>query len=251
MSEKSDVIKVAVRNGITTLPEIRAKYNEFSEGGYVYDVLPQMLKNAGLDVRVTSGYRKAGQAGNAGNRSWHTRHGAVDIVPQGNTTFEDLEEALYRHPEISKYMMDNGYGILDESGRSADSKALMKKTGATGAHFHIGKDTAAVRNYTSRRSSMWDDNMRQVEDMISGNFPSYNPANPAAFLQPQVPQQPVQVVTETAEPLAEPEVVQTYDPQEALRQEKQENFNKFKLFLSMLGGENQNNDFLSTLSMLT
>jgi hypothetical protein len=40
-----------------------------------------MLRKAGLNIRVTSGYRPAGAAGKAGNRSWHTRHGAVDIVP--------------------------------------------------------------------------------------------------------------------------------------------------------------------------
>lgn len=33
MQEKAEMIKVAVKNGITTLPEIRAKYNEFAEGG--------------------------------------------------------------------------------------------------------------------------------------------------------------------------------------------------------------------------
>lgn len=54
------------------------------EKGHVYEVLPQLLKDAGLDVKVTSGYRKARYDG---DRSWHTHHGAVDIVPQGKTTF--------------------------------------------------------------------------------------------------------------------------------------------------------------------
>ena len=33
ITDKNDIIKVAVQNGITTLPEIRKRYNEFAEGG--------------------------------------------------------------------------------------------------------------------------------------------------------------------------------------------------------------------------
>jgi GH24 family phage-related lysozyme (muramidase) len=35
LAEKGDIMKVAVRNGIKTLPEIRQAYNEFAEGGDV------------------------------------------------------------------------------------------------------------------------------------------------------------------------------------------------------------------------
>ena len=37
MREKAGMMKVAVRNGITSLQEIRQKYNEFAEGGNIYD----------------------------------------------------------------------------------------------------------------------------------------------------------------------------------------------------------------------
>ena len=36
MLEKSEMMKVAVRNGITDLKTIREKYNEFAEGGDIY-----------------------------------------------------------------------------------------------------------------------------------------------------------------------------------------------------------------------
>lgn len=116
----------------------------------IYETLPQMLKKAGLDVKVTSGYRKAGKAGKAGNMSWHPKHGAVDIVPHGNTTFEDIEKAVLTNPEIKSYMLTNGYGYLDETNRSKEGKTLMAKTGATGNHFHFGKDTSARNNYQRR-----------------------------------------------------------------------------------------------------
>lgn len=35
MADKAEMIKVAVANGITTLPEIRSAYNEFAKGGYM------------------------------------------------------------------------------------------------------------------------------------------------------------------------------------------------------------------------
>lgn len=40
MQEKSEMMKVAVRNGITDLPAIRQKYNEFAEGGDTKGSLP-------------------------------------------------------------------------------------------------------------------------------------------------------------------------------------------------------------------
>ena len=35
IGEKSEMMKVAIRNGITNLADIKAKYNEFAEGGYI------------------------------------------------------------------------------------------------------------------------------------------------------------------------------------------------------------------------
>jgi hypothetical protein len=109
-----------------------------------------MLRKAGLDIRVTSGYRPAGTAGKAGSKSWHPRHGAVDIVPQGNTTFEDIENVLHNNPAIRQYMLSHNFGLIDESGRTPESKLTMKKTGATGAHFHIGKDSKYAALYRQR-----------------------------------------------------------------------------------------------------
>lgn len=37
IKEKADIMRVAIRNGITNLADIRQKYNEFAEGGNLYD----------------------------------------------------------------------------------------------------------------------------------------------------------------------------------------------------------------------
>ena len=105
----------------------------------IYEALPELLREAGLDIKVSSGYRKAGAVGTAGDKSWHPRHGAVDIVPQGNTTYEDIEQAIYNNPKIYEYLLANGFGLLDESGRSAASRGLMQKQELQGHIFILVK----------------------------------------------------------------------------------------------------------------
>ena len=115
MKEKAAYIRMGVANGYKDIDSIKEVYNEFKCGGnlykeggpkkqeYIYDVLPRLLKEAGLNIRVTSGYRNPGAVGTAGNRSWHPRHGAVDIVPMGKTTFEDrlgLESYYSNHQSV-------------------------------------------------------------------------------------------------------------------------------------------------------
>ena len=154
MKQRAAFIRNAVSRGIYNTEDIIQNYNEFKYGGPketpIYEDLPRMLRKAGLNIRVTSGYRPAGAAGKAGNRSWHTRHGAVDIVPQGNTTFEDIEDVLLNNPAIRQYMLSHNFGLIDESGRTAESRKTMRKTGATGAHFHIGRDSKYADMYRQR-----------------------------------------------------------------------------------------------------
>lgn len=154
MKQRAAFIRNAVARGIYNVEDIVQDYNEFRKGGPmetpIYEDLPKMLRKAGLDIKVTSGYRPAGAAGKAGSKSWHPRHGAVDIVPQGNTTFEDIENVLHNNPAIRQYMLSHNFGLIDESGRTPESKLTMKKTGATGAHFHIGKDSKYAALYKQR-----------------------------------------------------------------------------------------------------
>ena len=225
--------------------------------GYVYDILPRLLKEAGLNVRVTSGYRKAGAAGKAGKKSWHTRHGAVDIVPQGKTTFEDIENALYSNPAIYRYMLTNGLGLLDESGRSAESRATMKKTGASGPHFHIGKDTTPARRYAQRMSGIWDENMSRLQQQINTPQPimtipeeiPFTPWNPQALAneQPLVTYTPPTL--ETSEPLVE--VANAYTQEALEKEQRQRNLNTLGFVLGMTSPQGSDNSLASTISMLT
>lgn len=161
MRERAAYIRKAVFRGLSDIDDIREEYHLYGGGGDtqqkeepIYKVLPALLQQAGLDVRVTSGYRSSGKAGNAGDRSWHPRHGAVDIVPQGNTTFEDIENVIYNNPRVKQYLLSHNFGLLDESGRSKESRELSQKTGSTGAHFHFGRDTSAVNSYRQRVNAL-------------------------------------------------------------------------------------------------
>lgn len=93
--------------------------------------------DAGISLRITSGYRP-GAITSSGNKSWHSSGYALDITPIAGQTYEDLKQQLKDNPELVKWMQDNGFGIIDET-----TPKMQARTGATGAHWHIGKDRLA------------------------------------------------------------------------------------------------------------
>lgn len=105
--------------------------------------LEQLLKEEGVHAKITSGYRKGSKTSN-GNNSNHSHldenghAGAYDLVPtDGN--FETLRQEIYGNPRIVEWLKNKNWGILEET-----SKDVMRKTGATGKHWHFGPDTAAI-----------------------------------------------------------------------------------------------------------
>ena len=156
-SEKNDIIKVAVRNGITTLPEIRQKYNEFVDegnlyagGGYVYDMLPQLFASDGVQVRVTSGYRPNSKVQGSGKPSRHSMHEAADIVGD----FSAIRRVL-DNPEsnTAKWMRANGYGYLDETSKTGTKKFWHDQKGDH-SHYHIGKDSGIAKKFAANVGSI-------------------------------------------------------------------------------------------------
>ena len=98
-----------------------------------------LLKEEGIQVRVTSEYR----SGNS--KSWHSKkdeHGnskAIDIVPLDGD-FDNLRNQIYSNPRIVNWLKTHRIGILEEI-----TPDVMSKTGATGMHFHVGPDKWALR----------------------------------------------------------------------------------------------------------
>lgn len=119
------------------------RVTKYSRGNLDKEIA-ELFKKHGINIRVTSGKRKAGAVGKAGNRSYHVTGNACDIVPGEGETFESIRRKIVSNPEIVRFMYENGLGIIDET-----SPAAMAKTGATGKHYHIGPDQWALKDWHS------------------------------------------------------------------------------------------------------
>lgn len=93
---------------------------------------------AGISLRITSGYRP-GATTSSGKQSWHSQGYALDVTPGTNETWASLRQKLRNSPELIKWMQEQGYGIIDET-----TPEMQSRTGATGPHWHIGKDRLAI-----------------------------------------------------------------------------------------------------------
>lgn len=139
--------------------------------------------DAGISLRITSGYRP-GATTSSGNQSWHASGYALDITPIAGQTYEDLKQQLRDNPDLVKWMQDNGFGIIDET-----TPEMQSRTGATGAHWHIGKDKLAqsgLRDIISAHSGiklpiiyakpghkLKKQRNRVTEQLLSINHPRY------------------------------------------------------------------------------
>ena len=103
------------------------------------DALLQEAAKYGIFFRVTSGVR-TGAKTKQGKTSYHALGQAIDITPIQGETYADLKYKIKNSPGFVKWMQDHGYGIFDET-----TPEVMKRTGASGAHWHIGKDRIAIQ----------------------------------------------------------------------------------------------------------
>lgn len=77
-------------------------------------------------INITSHRRKAGDAGKAGANSWHVKSGAaIDAPPIEGMTFAQYVQGY----------KDAGYSIIEAVDET--DPATMKRTGATGPHWHV------------------------------------------------------------------------------------------------------------------
>ena len=61
-------------------------------------------------------------------------------VDKSDSAFTNLRNILANNYNVREWFKIRNWGILDET-----TPQMMAKTGATGKHFHIGPDRAAVR----------------------------------------------------------------------------------------------------------
>lgn len=147
-----------VSNNLATNEDVNLK-------GFVPANIEKMFKEEGINVKITSGLRTAGQAGKAGNKSHHITGNAVDIVPVDGD-FKKLRSQIINNSRIMNFLQNNNLGILDES-----DPEMMARTGATGAHFHIGPDRIADRsfyqsNFQSNNTTEFNNNSSLIPERV-------------------------------------------------------------------------------------
>lgn len=97
------------------------------------------LKQKFPQLRVTSGYRKRAFT-KQGNVSRHSKGEALDLGYD-----KEIADYLSNTYEGVGLLNKYGLGVLDES-----TKEVMDKTGATGAHLHVGMDSGLVAKARER-----------------------------------------------------------------------------------------------------
>lgn len=117
----------------------------------------ELVEQENLPLIITSGYRKGSKTkqGKSSNHSRLDSKGnplAYDIQPFFNGKVDKSEEGfnklltiLYNNPRVVRWLEYNNKGILEEI-----TPSVMKRTGATGPHLHIGPDTWA-KNMSNTR----------------------------------------------------------------------------------------------------
>ena len=106
--------------------------------------LEQLLKEEGIQAKISSGYRsnsktKQGKNSNHSKLDENGQAGAYDIVPLDGD-FETLRQKIYGNQRIVNWLKSKRWGILEET-----TSNIMRKTGASGKHWHFGPDSAAIK----------------------------------------------------------------------------------------------------------
>lgn len=111
--------------------ESYTKYQSLSDNTKAF--IDEYQSLTGRVLNITGGRRKASQGiGKAANVSHHNTGDAFDISNVHTQDFDYLVNTKEGLSLLNKY----GLGIIDETDPDE-----MERTGATGAHFHIGRDS--------------------------------------------------------------------------------------------------------------
>lgn len=161
-----DFKKVAEKIKTTKFPVIKDTVNPDDS-----IILPELLKQEGVDFKVTSDYRP-GAVTKSGHASNHSKqNGAYDIIPINGKSFEDLRQQIYGNKRIRDWMIRHNWGIIEET-----TPEVMKKTGATGRHWHFGPDTEGVQNWNNNLVKYGQNGFKFEENLSKANsdVPSFN-----------------------------------------------------------------------------
>ena len=225
LQQKAEIMKMSVANGVTDINDIQQLYDgsvehRFNKGGtknknqtpkYRYGIIEQILRENGVNFRVTSGFRHPNEAGNAGKSSAHTyalvsgSPAAIDIVPGADSDWNTLYKQM-NSPKVRAALASYGLDILDET-----NPVTMAKTKATGKHFHVGR---GIKNQPGKGTFIGSTNptiaafnrVYGKPNLLTSNDILYNPAQNLKWknITPQIPQQIQSAFTLNPEVIFEP-----------------------------------------------
>lgn len=129
-------------------------YNGLSPN--MQNFLVEYTTTTGRVLDLTSGKRGATGAGKLGKHSHHFTGDAIDISEKNIEDYSYLMNTKEGLSLLSRYNL----GVIDET-----DPETMKKTGATGAHFHIGKDTNYAKLVRERLRNF--DNENEIVPVVT------------------------------------------------------------------------------------
>lgn len=284
MAEKAEMMKVAVRQGITNLSDIKQRYNEFAEGGSTdADLVDWIIREEGFnkkpedigDGKITIGsgltakkwhdlYKKRGNKWSAADNRMavteevaNRRRWAEKNIPNWDTLPESSQKALLSYKYNYDFTRGNSPKLFAAL-KAGDLQEAARQMDAT------SKDPKFQKGLRDRRK-------REQNWFLSGVTPSTSQTSSILFEQPvstfvynpYVQQQEQTQVLPMMIP-DENTYVTTHSisPSEQRKQQIQEAFearNRFNTLMQMIGVENTapplfmptNNTPLGILSQLT
>lgn len=144
LQEMADMMKVAVRNGITDLKTIREKYNEFAEGGNIYDGTTEKSQKMDRRGYVPSdairkrieGYEGKAMTGAIDPLSGrYARNNSFESEARGfyNALPESIRERVLGNPELADNLYSYSYNVGAGNFRRRVVPALERYYAGTGS----------------------------------------------------------------------------------------------------------------------
>lgn len=115
ITDKNDIIRVAVQNGITALPDIRERYNEFAEGGDIVAPVDENVYAEGGSIHIKPSHRgkfTALKKRTGHSASWFKAHGTP--AQRKMATFE-LNARKWKHGDGGNLFFDGGTQASDNT----------------------------------------------------------------------------------------------------------------------------------------
>ena len=281
LQEKAEMMKVAVRNGITDLKTIKEKYNEFAEGGNILDggggLTPSQEAMRYFMNKGLTDYQAAGLVGNLIRESQliptatNAGSGAYGIAQWLGPRKKALVSRYGKSPSLQQ-QLDFVWDELNSTHKTGLSKLKSSRDVAEAARNAMGYyEFSAGPEAAVREMKKWgqdgEGSIRKGIKLASALFgqpvpeytivqevpvvqeaPAFVPVHPEVFGLP---------VTRREEPivfgLPEPTVEAVKMPTEAelKRQERHEGMRRLNMLLGMLNSTDASSPYDGVVSMLT